>query len=407
MHADVRRQCPVVLAVVRGGLVHEHMRWSKHVYLVVHRRHLQADLSCEHDLRALVQWRPLHVSVRWHVRRTFVSRWRLHLHRSGVHMKSIGVAVVLALSLSTASAFGSEARDAYERGTAAFKARDYGTAAREFARADELSPSPVALRAALDAAVKADDPVLGAELIDRSARAPATGDLAKSLANARLKLAHRAGKIHVSCTDCSAALDGHPLDVMRAVWASLGAHRVTVAAQGLTRDDDVNIAADATVEVQGPVADALPTPVVVVPPAPTQPTVTDTPPTMPLPLAPASTPAPLAPSSHGVGPWLFVTGAVITAGFLGVTIWSGTDTASKHTDFVDTGCRGMSPPATCDAKSSAGSGAQLRTDLLFTGTAVAGVATIIIGALFTRWSAPPVTATLSPTGGAVSVRGSF
>lgn len=322
-------------------------------------------------------------------------------------MRAAGFALAMALLAFAPRALGSEARDAYERGTAAFKAHDYATAAREFARADELSPSPVALRAALDATIKADDPVLGAELIERAARAPATGDLAKSLELAKAKLAHRAGKIHVSCTDCTAALDGRPLDPAHAAWASLGKHLVTVAAHGLTRDDNVDVAADATVEVAAPAAPEPATVDVAPPITPAPPPSSTPPPTVAPPPPPTTTPPVVASGSHKVGPWLFVTGAIVTAGLAGVAIWSGADTAGKHSDFVGAGCQGTTPQATCDSISSAGSSAQFRTNVLLAGTAVAGVATILIGALFTRWSGPAVTAFVSPAGGAISMHASF
>src|SRR5580693_6760902 len=67
-----------------------------------------------------------------------------------------------------ASTDASRARDAFERGSAAYRLGDYARAAAEYARADALDPNPAALRAALDAATLADDPVLGEELIERA-----------------------------------------------------------------------------------------------------------------------------------------------------------------------------------------------------------------------------------------------
>src|SRR5262249_30308245 len=60
------------------------------------------------------------------------------------------------------------ARQAYDRGATAFDNKDYATAARELARADDLVPNNVALVTALKAALRADDAVLGMTLAERA-----------------------------------------------------------------------------------------------------------------------------------------------------------------------------------------------------------------------------------------------
>lgn len=86
---------------------------------------------------------------------------------------------------------GPTAKQAYDRGVSAFKRGDEKGAAQEFARADALEPTPVALQAALDAAIEADDLALASVLLERSKRAPATPGLAASITAAHLAFRDR------------------------------------------------------------------------------------------------------------------------------------------------------------------------------------------------------------------------
>ena len=106
------------------------------------------------------------------------------------------VAAAIAWS-GEASADGesTRAREAYDRGIVAFQRGEFAAAAREFATADAMVPSGVALHAALDAAIRADDPVLGVELLDRVARGPADGALETTARDARAKFARRTGRV--------------------------------------------------------------------------------------------------------------------------------------------------------------------------------------------------------------------
>src|SRR5579883_1459555 len=91
---------------------------------------------------------------------------------------AIAAAAILRAGTAAADTGASEtpARAAYDRGVAAFQKGDYAVAAHEFATADALSPNAVALHAGLDAAVRADEAVLGMELAERAKRV--TGDTA-------------------------------------------------------------------------------------------------------------------------------------------------------------------------------------------------------------------------------------
>jgi hypothetical protein len=66
-----------------------------------------------------------------------------------------------------------EAGMAYDAAARAYAAHEYPTAARLFARADEIAPLPVMLGLALDAVLQTDDAALGMVLVNRArARAP-------------------------------------------------------------------------------------------------------------------------------------------------------------------------------------------------------------------------------------------
>src|SRR6186713_1253268 len=130
---------------------------------------------------------------------------------------SLRVAACVALCALGGSAAADEpglsdaARAAYDRGTKAYERGEYAVAASEFASADALAPHPVALKWALTAAVKADDPVLGMTLVQRSERGAADAHLAAAVRAARQKFERRVGSITVVCPSgvaCEARIDG-------------------------------------------------------------------------------------------------------------------------------------------------------------------------------------------------------
>ncbi len=128
-----------------------------------------------------------------------------------------------------------QAHQAYERGTSAYRRKDYATAAREYAAADALSPNPVALQAAIDAAVQADDPVLGLQLLERAKGAPRTSALLSTMLVAEQKFAHRTGRIGITCPaqPCLATIDGAAIDPSQPTVVRVGAHSVMVESGGL------------------------------------------------------------------------------------------------------------------------------------------------------------------------------
>lgn len=167
--------------------------------------------------------------------------------------------VILACSLSTTFvAFAGDAeklaaKEAYNRGLEAHKRGELKKAAEEFARADSLAPSAVALQAALDAAIDADDAVLGAELLERSKREPAPPSLASSITAAHLKFQGRAGRLRVHCpsgSTCLAKLDDRPVEVDTIAWATTGQHTVIVQVDGGDAQTKlVEVSAEQVIEV--------------------------------------------------------------------------------------------------------------------------------------------------------------
>jgi hypothetical protein len=297
-------------------------------------------------------------------------------------------ALVLALSLSPAvAALGEEtacaqvaatdkarAADAYERGRIANERGDFARAARELALADSLVPDPVTLRVALRAATLADDAVLGTELLERAAaplaRAPMDRQLAGVVAEARLRFAHRTGRVVVLCPEavhCMATIDGAATTPGETRIVSVGVHTVGVQGNGLPEQRMLDVGADQTVTVGLP---AQATPVAAPTPLP--------------PVVPARPRSP-APTHGGASPLWFLGAAVITAGAGAITIVSALDTANRHADFDSSGCA-RAPASGCSSLAGDGLSAQRRTDALLIGTAVLAASTATLGVFFTRWT---------------------
>jgi hypothetical protein len=308
-------------------------------------------------------------------------------------MKRLHLACILGFALAfplVASAQDkAHAKEAYERGVEAHKRGDFQRAAEEFARADAIAPSPVALQAAVDETILADDPALGEELVERSQRAPATGDLAKSIETAKKKFAGRAGRVKVACPEgatCLATLDSTAIAVGKPVWSRSGQHTIVVQVDGESQTKLVDVKADQTTDVT-PTPKSAPPPAVA--PAATTP---PPPPTSPPPYneggAVKDHPDALPPRDmkNGLPPIIFWVGAGATVLFAGAGITLGLVTKSKHEEFIDAGCDKANNPG-CKDKGDVGLTTQILADVSFGVTALAGVATIVIGVAFTDWNA--------------------
>jgi hypothetical protein len=286
-----------------------------------------------------------------------------------------GLALTLALIVPRASradgGASEEARAAYDRGAAAHARGDYRVAASEMARADALAPNPVALKAALDEVLLADDPELGMQLVERARlRAPGDPTLAPSVRDATARFAGRTGKVRVDCggRTCRASIDGRQVDLLAPVTVLVGSHQLAIDAGGGVTTREVTVSGDRET-------------VVVLPPA--EPLAAVPRPVAPGPLAARSRAAP----SRGPSSVWFFTAAAVTAVAGGVTIASGIDTANQHASFVSRGCGAPGGAADCATISSDGIGAQTRTNVLAVTTGVLGVATLAL-AFVVEWHLP-------------------
>lgn len=291
------------------------------------------------------------------------------------------------------------ARAAYDRGTAAYKSGDYAAAAAAYTEADAIAPSDNALKAALDAAVKANDAVRGAELLERAHARTISGALATSVQTAEAKLGHRAGKVRLQCdAACTGTIDGAELRAGELRWAMAGWHSVVITASGRTTSTTISVQADAVTDVAPP-KDAPP------PPPPPDPVVT-APPVLPPPVVPPYVPpGPPAEKPKGVGPALAISllaGGVV-AGAVGVAVLFVAKGA--HDTFVEKGCPTVGS-ADCSSRSSDGMGIMILGEIVVGLGAAALVSGIIVAAGFTRWrSAPTVQA--GPNGAWVGWRAEF
>jgi hypothetical protein len=307
------------------------------------------------------------------------------------------VSLALAISTPASAETGDKARakEAYDRGLAAHKKGDLKMAAQEFARADSYAPSPVALQAALDAAVEADDAPLGAELLERSRREPAPPGLAASITAAHLKFSGRTGKVRVACPTsaaCTAKLDERSIEVDKVVWTRTGSHTLVTQVDGKSQKQQVEVSSDQLVEVSAVKGGATAV----------RPEAADTP-------APADADADSprrkrGAFAEGLPPIVFFGGVGLTVVLAGVTTYFAIDTSNAHGDFEKAGCA-QANFAPCAGHKADGESSQSMTNVMLALTGVAAVGTAVVGAAFTNWKGPLLSA--YPGGGGATWRVAF
>ncbi len=293
---------------------------------------------------------------------------------------SIALALVLLATTAGAQSDKALAKEAYDRGTQAHARGDFRHAAEEFAKADALAPSPVALQAALDAAVDADDFLLGAELLERAKRLGSSrpGTLGASIDAATTKLGGRAGHVKVVCPSgarCTATLDGASFDSGKGVWSRVGPHALVVQVDGAPDTRTVEVRAGEDMEIVAARASAA-TPVAFPPPVPA--------PTAQLTPTP-SAPAPDATAAKPLSPLVFWIGTGVTVVLGGATTYFALTASSKHQSFADAGC-GVLATSECPSLKSSGEDAQTSANIGFAVTGIVAATTIIIGVFLTDWA---------------------
>ncbi|MBX3202385.1 MAG: hypothetical protein KF894_29935 [Labilithrix sp.] len=327
-----------------------------------------------------------------------------------------GLAAVAFVAMMTAPLTASaepegrqDAKEAYDRGLEAHKRGALHDAAEEFARADALAPSAVALQAALDAAIEADDAGLGAELLERSKRAPAPPALASSITAAHLKFRGRAGRVRVLCPEgstCSARIDDKRIDVDRVVWTAIGKRTLRVDLDGNTQAKTVDVSVDQIVDAT-PSRGAPPSIVMLSPgelvERPRDERAADFGAGDDADGVAVDAKGP-ARAGRGLPPVVFFGGAALTVALAGVTTWFALDASSTHGAFERAGCASANFDA-CEGLKEDGEARQQGTNVALALTAVSGIATALIGVMLTDWGGPTITA--HPTGGAASWRLTF
>ena len=304
-----------------------------------------------------------------------------HAERGSRGRHFVGVLAVAVTSCLTVLAVENQAHaqdmagaaNAFSRAQKAELSGNHDTAAELYELADSLAPAPEALRSALKARKAAGQLASAAQHAERLLRRYPNDKRSKDLAEATLDEARRKlARIEIHCRTkpCGLVIDGAAGSAEPAehhvIFLEPGKHEVN-AAFGADRATPKPTNAKAGERASFTFE----------PPPPSAPAakVTDT---------SAKTASAAASADTGVdrggkgrlSPWFFVTGAVVTAGLAGVTIWSGLDTLDAHEAY-----QGNETQAAYEA----GLDKQQRTNILIGATAVAGVATGVL-AVFTRWS---------------------
>lgn len=252
----------------------------------------------------------------------------------------------------------------YDAGRRAYMAGSYEEAAAHFENAFHDAPRPEALRNAIRSRVRAGQSSRAATLALVAARRyPADEETASLTKETLEESAARLGKVMVRCAPaCAATLDdravsdGESQEV--AFFSDPGDHEVVVVwSGGRRRVVPLRIAAGEAREFS-----------------------LDAPPLPPPPASKAD------PAPKPLPPIVFLLGA-------GLTVAAGLATTASYVaakndpgeDAVRRDCVGLGESCPTYQRGLDG---QLRTNILLGSTAVLGVATAVIGILFTRWTGP-------------------
>ena len=261
------------------------------------------------------------------------------------------------------------AAEAFDRGTAAFLAREYERAAVWFETANRLAPAASALVQAIRAHERARNGLRAATLAIRLKDQFADVASAQRVASRTLESARtRYFRVDVVCTDCTIDLDGTLQDYPSFFLEPETPHGIVAHFETGERRESVTGAAgeQRSLELEAP------------PPQ-------------------VQTPAPSAEAgrsgqpgrggrarrragrhrSNGMSPVVAVVGTVLTAAVGGIATWSGLDTLSGVDAY-----EAMPTQAGLED----GQSKEFRTNLLITATAALGAATLILAIFATDWS---------------------
>jgi hypothetical protein len=282
------------------------------------------------------------------------------------------VVTLLAIENQASAQDVAGAANAFSRAQKAELSGDHDTAAELYELADSLAPAPEALRSALKARKAAGQLASAAQHAERILRRYPNDKRSKDLADATLEEAKRKlARIEVTCRTkpCSVVIDGaagssestdHHVIFLEPgkheLGAAFGADRATPRPTTTKAGDRLTFTFD--------------------PPPPSASASKNTDASGKT-VAGGTADTGVDHGSKGrLSPWIFVTGAVVTAGLGVATVWSGLDVLDAHDAY-----QGNETQATYQA----GVDKERRTNVLIGATAVAGVSTVVI-AIFTRWS---------------------
>lgn len=248
------------------------------------------------------------------------------------------------------------AAEAYDRGTAAYLARDFAAAARWFETAFRLAPSSAALVQAARSHDRAGDLARAASLaIQLDGRDDATPELMAAVAPLIARAAQELLRVDVQCERCTLEVEGRVWSFTSIFLAPSREHALTIHFE--TGDVERVVSGEAGTErslrVEAPPAPHVPTP-----------------------------PAPLAPSPRrdegprGLSPTYTWIGIGLTTVLTGATIASGLDTLAGVDDY-----EAMPTQAGLDA----GRDKELRTNILLGAAIAVGATTAALALVATEW----------------------
>ena len=274
---------------------------------------------------------------------------------------------------------------AFDDGSRAYRTKRYELAASHFEAADDAVPSARALRMAIRARDKADQPARAATLAAQALQRYPDDGKVKKLAfetiSAHEDALHR---LDVTCEQpCvlavgTRAIKGKPRESW-VVYVAPGEVKLNASFEGGDTDEQVVSASEGKsnkMRFTGPIAVVDP---------PTDPAAEPDPDRQP-------DPEPDDGADDGAGddgptwiehPAVFIVLAVATAGVGGVTIWSGIDTINEPgTERVENECAGQ---GTDCALYQEGLDKQLRTNILIGATGGTALLTLIFAVAVTDW----------------------
>ncbi|MCS6899528.1 MAG: hypothetical protein RMJ98_07430 [Myxococcales bacterium] len=251
----------------------------------------------------------------------------------------------------------------FKEGEALFQKHAYAEAAQAFEEANSVAPHPSVLLNAIHAWSLAGQPARAAVLCQKLITDPEADDQSKEEARSRLaELRGKIGTLNIRGTQVKKlTLDGKTIEAGEVI-VDPGDHLIEADVEGKPVRRKVSVVAGSSQQIllDAPKEEAPKSPVTMSAPAPTVGEIQVEP-------------------KKGFSPVVVYVGGVLTAGLLGVTVWSGLDTVKAREDFDKKAVK-------TEADKQAGLAKQTRTNVLIGATAVMGLLTTGVALFATNWS---------------------